>query len=83
MKHTTFFKLQDLWKNLDEDLPFCTRHIESDIWSILQKSSPEEHTLLKPIIQQWLNFRTTLLGSNHDVENHHLSELKDWIKRCK
>lgn len=82
MRHTTFLKLQDLWKNLDEDLPFCTKHIESDIYSILKSSNAEEHTVLKPLIQQWLNFRTTLLASVDDDKNSHLSHLKDWIKHC-
>lgn len=80
MKHNTFSKLQDLWKNLDEDLPFCNKHIESDIWSLLQGSNSEEHYLLKPSIRQWINFRTTLLASDQDDDNYFLKKLKHWLE---
>ena len=82
MRHTTFLKLQNLWKNLDEDLPFCTKCVESDIYSLLQKSDPKEYTILKPMIQQWLNFRTTILASEKDTENPFLNKLQEWIKNC-
>ena len=80
MRHKTLFKLQDLWKNLDEDLPFCTKHIESDIYSILQDSNSEEYTSLKPFIRQWLNFRTTLLASEQDDDNRILKNLEQWLE---
>lgn len=83
MKHLTFLRLQELWKNSNQDLPFCTQYIESDIWAVLQTSNSEEHTFLKPYVRQWLNFRTTLLASEQDVDNCFLNNLNKWLETCK